>query len=75
MEYTSSINAILNSLEGFYDDQRMLENFYLGEHITGTNRVIEQVKEQVKKVTIEDIQKVAEKLELDTIYFLKGRED
>ena len=75
LEYTSSINAILNSLEGFYDDQRMLENFYLGEHITGTNRDIEQVKEQVKKVTIEDIQKVAEKLELDTIYFLKGRED
>ncbi len=73
-EYDSSINALLNALESYYDDQRYLQNFYLDEYITGTNRDIETVKEQIKKVTIEDIKHVAEKLELDTVYFLKGKE-
>ncbi len=72
LEYTSSINALLNSLESYRDDQRSLQNFCLGEYIAGTNRDIETVKQQIQKVTIADIQKVASKLELDTVYFLKG---
>ena len=74
LEYASSINALLNALESYYDDQRYLQNFYLDEYITGTNRDIETVKEQIKNVTIEDIKHAAEKLELDTVYFLKGKE-
>lgn len=74
LEYTSSISSLINSLESYYDDQRYLQNFYLGEYISGTNRSIDEVKEQIKQVTIEDIKKVASKLELDTVYFLKGKE-
>ena len=75
LEFTSSINALLSSLEGYYDDQRYLQSFYLGEYISGTNRSIEDVKEQIKAVTVDDVQKAAAKLELDTVYFLKGKKD
>lgn len=74
LEYTSSINALLNSFESYYDDQRYLQNFYLGEYICGTNRTIEEYKEMIKNVTVDDIKKSAQKLEIDTVYFLKGRE-
>jgi predicted Zn-dependent peptidase len=74
LEFNSSINAILNSLESCYDDQRMLQNFYLEENITGTNSDIETLKKQIKAVTVEDVVAVSKKLELDTVYFLTGKE-
>ncbi len=73
LEFTSSIQSIINSYNTLYDDQRHLQNFYLGEHITGTNRDIEKAKEQILSVTKDDVVKVAKKLELDTVYFLKGK--
>ncbi len=73
LEFTSSIQSIINSYNTLYDDQRHLQNFYLGEHITGTNRDIEKAKEQILSLTKDDVVKVAKKLELDTVYFLKGK--
>ncbi len=74
LEFDSSIQSIINSYNSFYDDQRYMQSFYLGEHIAGTNRDIESVKEAILSVTIEDVKSVANKLELDTVYFLKGKE-
>lgn len=37
LEYESSINAIINSLESYKDDQDMLQSFYLGQKIVGTD--------------------------------------
>lgn len=74
-EFTASVNALLSMLESYYDDQRYLQNFYLGEYISGTNRDIETVKDQICRVTVDDVKKAAQKLELDTVYFLKGKED
>ena len=36
---------------------------------------LEEVAESIKKVTKEDVMKVAEKIQLDTVYFLKGCEN
>ncbi|MDD6483194.1 MAG: pitrilysin family protein [Clostridiales bacterium] len=74
-EFSSSINDILNSLNSYYDDPRYLQNFYLSQHIAGTNRDIEYVKEQIKNVTVDDVVEVSKKLELDTVYFLAGKEE
>jgi predicted Zn-dependent peptidase len=52
----------------------MLQNFYLEENITGTNSDIETLKKQIKAVTVEDVVAVSKKLELDTVYFLTGKE-
>lgn len=75
LEFDSSINAILNSLESLKDDQRSMQNFYIGEEIALTMQDIEAKKEAIKKVTKEDVSAVANKLELDTVYFLTGKEE
>nr|WP_246625028.1 pitrilysin family protein [Fictibacillus nanhaiensis] len=40
--------------------------------VAGTNRTIEEWMEGIKRVTKEDVVKVAQKVTLDTIFFLKG---
>ena len=74
-EFNASVSAIINALEGYYDNPRAMREFYLGEYISGTNRDIETVKQQILAVTPEDAAKAAAKLELDTVYFLKGKGD
>lgn len=74
-EFTSSINAIVNSCSSYYDDQRGLSMFYLSENISNTNRTLEEYIENIKKVTIDDVCRVAKKLQLDTVYFLAGEDE
>lgn len=73
-EFTSSINAIVNTCSSYYDDQRALAAFYLSEGVAGTNRSLDEYIENIKKVTVEDVIAVAKKLQLDTVYFLAGKE-
>ncbi len=73
-EFASSISAIVNLLNSYYDDQRAMAMYYLGEKIKGTNVALEENIESIKRVTPEDVSAVAKKLQLDTVYFLKGKE-
>lgn len=73
-EFKSSINAIVNTCNSYYDDQRALATFYLSESVAGTNRSLDEYIENIKKVTVEDVIAVAKKLQLDTVYFLAGKE-
>ncbi len=75
LEFTSSINAVINELESYRDDQHLMQMFCLGQKIAGTNYSIDELKEKTSKVTIEDIKNVAAKTELDTVYFLAGKEE
>lgn len=75
VEYNSSIMAILNSLESYNDDQNYMTEWYLSQRSAGTEYSIEYMKEQIKKVTIADAANAAKKIELDTVYFLCGKED
>lgn len=73
-EFTSSINAILNTCSSYYDDQRALATFYLSQSVAGTNTSLPEYIENIKKVTVEDVVEVAKKIQLDTVYFLAGKE-
>ncbi len=75
LEFTSSVNAILNELESYRDDQTALQLFCMGEKISGTNYDIDSMKAAVRKVNIGDIQRIAKKIKLDTVYFLTGKEE
>ena len=72
-EFTSSINAIVNTCNSYFDDQRALATYYLSESITATNRTLDEYISEIKKVTVEDVANVAKKLKLDTVYFLTGK--
>jgi predicted Zn-dependent peptidase len=48
-----------------------LINFHYHSVISGEERPMEKLLEQIAQVTVDDIRQVAEKVQLDTIYFLK----
>ncbi len=51
-----------------------VDDFYLGQMITGANETIDDQIEALRRVTAEEVVAAAQKITLDTIYFLKGAE-
>lgn len=74
-EFKSSVNTIINSYNSYYDDQRALATFYLTEAVSGRNMTISDIIHDIKKVTMQDVIDVSKKIELDTVYFLMGKEE
>ena len=56
------------------DDQGRQEEFWLGQAAAGLDTTIEQLCAQFETVTAQQVAQAARQLELDTIYFLKGKE-
>ncbi|MBE5812404.1 MAG: insulinase family protein [Clostridiales bacterium] len=73
-EYNTTIKTIENSLNSMKDEQLSLVDFYYGQELINSDLSLEDVIESMKKVTVEDVVKVAHKVKLDTIYFMKGKE-
>ena len=72
LEGTRSI--LINGHRSTLDDQGRLEEFWLGQSAAGLDIGIEELVEGIRRVTREQVAAAARKLELDTIYFLRGRE-
>ena len=56
------------------DDQGRQEEFWLGQAVAGLDTEIPELAAQFETVTREQVAQAAQRLELDTIYFLKGKE-
>ena len=57
------------------DSQGKLENFYLGQAATGQEETPEMLAEQVRERDGgADLRRHEDRLTLDTVYFLKGKE-
>ena len=56
------------------DDQARQEEFWLGQAAAGLDTTIQELAGQFETITREQVAQAARKLELDTIYFLKGKE-
>lgn len=56
------------------DSQSRQEDFWLGQSAAGLEECPETLAERIEGVTLEQVVAAAQKLELDTIYFLKGKE-
>ena len=52
-----------------------MQQFYLNESIAGTKETIDEKIAKIKAVTKSQVAEIAKKLELDTVYFLDGKED
>ena len=74
-EFNASVSALVNTFNSYYDDQRAMATFSLVEKVNGTNRTVEECIERVKRVTVDEVAAAANKLKLDTVYFLKGKEN
>jgi len=73
-ELEGAKSTLLNAYTSMGDSQSKLENFYLGQIATGHSESPEELAEQVRSVTPERIFRAMESVQLDTVYFLKGKE-
>lgn len=74
-EFDAAVNALVNGYQSAYDDPMTLQGIYLGEIVAGTSNSPADYIEKIKKVTKEDIIRVINKVEPDTVYFLTGKGD
>lgn len=64
--------GIISQISLIDDEQDTEIVYFLGQELTNTNVGIEEYKEKIKQVTKEDIQKIASKISINTIYFLRN---
>jgi hypothetical protein len=73
-ELLGARRIVVNGLRTTLDSQGRMADYWLGQAVAGLKEGPESLAEKVERVTAEQLALVAQKLELDTIYFLKGKE-
>ncbi len=67
--------GIISSIVAMDDEQDTLIIYFLGQELSNQNIDLNQYMEKVRNVNKEQIENIAKKVQLNTIYFLKGKED
>ena len=73
-ELEGARRILINQYRSIEDEQGRMEEYWLGQAAAGTEDAPETLATRLETVTREQIAQVARKLELDTVYFLKGKE-
>ena len=74
-ELEGALATMVSGLRSLSDSQSALENFYLGQIAADETDTELEFMESLRQVTPERIRAAAKSAKLDTIYFLKGKED
>lgn len=74
-ELEGARRTVVSSHLAALDDQARQEEFWLGQAVAGLDDTPEELAARFENVTREQVMAAARRLELDTIYFLKGKED
>lgn len=73
-ELEGALATMASGLEALPDSQGALENFYLGQIATDCDETEQEFLARLRAVTPERIRAAARSAKLDTVYFLKGKE-
>lgn len=73
-ELEGARRIMVGNYQAALDDQFRLEDFWLGQTVAGLEAGPDEVASSFETVTGEQVAQAAQKLTLDTIYFLKGKE-
>lgn len=74
-ELEGARRIVVNALRTTLDSQGRMVDYWLGQAVAGLEEGPEEMAKRIEQVTVEQLARTAQKLELDTIYFLKGKED
>ncbi len=74
-ELEISKDFIINQYRSYLDSPYMIRSFYLGQLLAGKVVTVDEAIENVRAVTLDKITEAFENVTLDTVYFLKGREE
>ena len=70
----ASKKALVNILMSLNDSAFSMEDFYLSGLIAGNVTDIEDYIRKIEETTLEEVIQVAGKIQLDTVYYLTGKE-
>jgi predicted Zn-dependent peptidase len=73
-ELEGARRTVISGYRSYLDNQGQLEDFWLGQAAAGLDTEIEELTSRLEGVTASQVAAAAQKLELDTVYFLKGVE-
>ncbi len=73
-EFDVSVKSIINSLRSLGDTGGYLADYYLGQAVSGTNISLEEQCKLIAKVTKDDVIRVAQKVQPELVYVMKGQE-
>lgn len=71
-ELHHALLAIKNGYRAVFDSTKSVETYYLGQIFSGTTYDPEEVLAQLEGITFEAVQNAAQRIKLDTVYFLTG---
>ncbi len=71
-ELTAAIASLVNAYRRVADDPASLEEYWIDEAVFGTHNAPETMMARVQAVTVADVVRAANRLALDTVYFLRG---
>ena len=74
-ELYTARESILSSLRAAVDSPGRLDDRHLNNLLEGTDVSLEEYAAQIRAVTVEEIAKAAQRLRLDTIFFVKGADE
>lgn len=75
LEFTSAIKSLLNLYSETTDSAVSIEGFYNIRNEYSIDDTIEDAKQKIREVTLDDVIRISKGVVLDTVYFLCGRED
>ncbi len=74
-ELTAAKRSLINSYRQIYDNPFDLHAFYSARRAFGIDASVEDCCEKINSLSLTDVLRVAEGIELDTTYFLRGTKD
>ena len=73
-ELEGSRRTLIGAYRSMLDEQNSQEEFWLSQSVAGLDFGPDEIAKALEGVTAEQVAQMAQKLELDTMYFLKGKE-
>lgn len=64
--------GIISVIESIEDEEDSLITYYFGQELSEDKKTLEEYKERISKVTKDDVQNIANKVRINTIYFLRN---
>lgn len=73
-EFHAGKQALLSGYRALLDSQKQVEDYWFSQAVAGADESPEALSERVAAVTREQVVAAAQKIQLDTVYYLTGKE-
>lgn len=70
-ELEATLSALNTGMKSMQDGQGAIVDFFMSQHLTESGEDFDSMTEKFRSVTKEDVVRVAQNIDLDTVYFLK----